>query len=100
MKLFCNLFNKNRQNTFIANFLDPMQGLDFNEMMEGGEGKGLWYKEEIVPRNEEEYRYYSSKIDKITKELYFIKVYKDGIAETFCCDKITFENTYNQMLNC
>ena len=34
MKLFCNLFNKNRQITFIANFLDPMQGLDFNEMME------------------------------------------------------------------
>ena len=99
MNLFSD-FNKKRQSTFIANFLDPMQGLDFNEMMEGVEGKGLWYKEEIVPRNEEEYRKKKKKIDKITKELYFIKVYKNGVAETFCCDKSTFDNIYNRILDC
>ena len=100
MSLLGKLFNnKKKQNVFVANFLDPMQGLNFFEMMDGEEGKGLCYKEEIVARNEQEYEYYSSRVDKRTNELYFMIVYKNGEKETFCCDKNTFDNAYNKMLN-
>ena len=52
------LFGRKKQNNvFIANFLDPLQGLSFEEMMAGVDGKGLWYKEEIEARSEEERKY-------------------------------------------
>ncbi len=93
------MFNKKKKHYFVANFLDSMQGLNFLEMMEGEEGKGFFYKKEIVARNEQEYEYYASKVDEKTNELYFMIVYKDGEAETYCCDKYTFDNAHNKMLN-
>jgi hypothetical protein len=66
-------------------------------MMEGVEGKGIWYKKEIVATSEEERQYYLSKLDKDTKELYFMLVYKDGKAETYCCDKAVFIYAYKIM---
>ena len=42
---------------FIANFLDPKQGIELSEMLEGKSGKGVWYKEEIVARDEKEKEY-------------------------------------------
>ena len=85
------------QDTFIANFLDPLQKLKFDEMIDGVEGNGIWYKEEIVARNAEEIKYYTSRLDKETQELYFIIAYNNGEAETYCCDKATFLNAYNQV---
>ena len=87
---------KKKSNTFIANFLDPLQGLSVFEMMDGAEGKGLCYKEEIEARNEAERSYYASRVDKETGELYFIIAYKNGEAETYCCDKATFYKAYNE----
>ena len=40
--------NEKQQNTFVANFLDPIEGVSPLEMMDGESGKGLWYREEIV----------------------------------------------------
>ena len=82
---------------FIANFLDPKQGLELSEMLDGKSGKGLWYKEEIVARDEKEKEYYLSRLDKETKELYFMIVYKNGKAECCCCNKSMFMMTYNQL---
>lgn len=100
MSLFSKLFNNTKkQNTFIANFLDPMKGLNFFEMMDGEDEKGLCYKEEIVARNEQENEYYLSRLDKKTNELYFMIVYENGEKVTYCCDKDAFDNAYNKMLN-
>ncbi len=82
---------------FIANYLDPIQGLEPSEILEGKKGKGLWYKEEIVARDEKEKEYYLSKLDSETKELYIMLVYKDGKAECYCCNKSLFMMTYNQL---
>lgn len=89
--------SKKQNNVFLANFLDPLQGLSFEEMMDGVNGKGLWYKEEIEARSEEERKYYLSKLDNEIKELYFMLVYKNGEAETYCCDKATFFYAYNKL---
>ena len=82
---------------FIANFLDPKQGLELPEMLEDKSGKGLWYKEEIVARDERKKEYYLSKLDRETKELYFMLVYKNGKAECYCCNRSMFLMTYNQL---
>lgn len=96
-------YNNKKQNTFIANILDPMEGVSLTEELLGvgdKQEKELWYKQEIVPKNEEEYRYYASKLDKETNELYFVMVYRGGKREVYCCNKEIFEITYNRMLNC
>ena len=82
---------------FIANFLDPKQGIELSEMLEGKSGKGVWYKEEIVARDEKEKEYYLSKLDKETNELYFMLVYKNGEAECYCCNRSVFMMAYNQL---
>lgn len=94
-----NMQNDNSKNVFVANFLDPLEGISVMEMMEGKEGKGICYKEKIVAETDEQYEYYSSKADKDTNELYFMIVYKSGKAETYCCDKATFYNAYERLKN-
>lgn len=86
-------------NVFIANILDPMQGLDASELLEGKCGKGIWYKEEIIARDEKEKEYYLSRLDKETKELYFMYVYRNGKAECYCCNKSVFMMTYYRLMS-
>ena len=82
---------------FVANFLDPMGDQNFEDMMDGIEGRGLWYKEEIKARNDQEREYYLSRLDEETQELYFMRMYENGTAVTYCCDKATFINAYNKL---
>lgn len=90
--------NKRDKNTFVANVLDPLQGISSLEMLDGVSWRGFWYKKEIIAETEEERKYYASKVDSETNELYFMILYKDGEPETYCCDKNMFFTTYYMLL--
>lgn len=97
---FFDLFKQKKKrdkNTFVANILDPLQGISALEMFDGVSGRGFWYKKEIIAETEKERKYYASKVDSETNELYFMIVYNGGEPETYCCDKNTFLKAYNML---
>lgn len=75
--------------SYVANILDPMGSITSPE--------GIWRKERIEPRSEEERQRFLRFADKETGELFFLVVYREGKQEHNICKKEIFIEALESM---